>query len=52
MLLVQVEAILGRGSEIEQTTKTATFVWHNPDKSTITGVFENGKLVRKKQQGL
>ncbi|WP_088241376.1 hypothetical protein [Calothrix rhizosoleniae] len=52
MLLVEVEAILGRGYEIEKTTKNVTFVWNNPDKSTITGIFEDGKLVRKKQEGL
>lgn len=52
MLLVEVEAILGRGTEIEQSAKTTTFIWQNPDKSSITAVFEDGKLVRKKQEGL
>lgn len=52
MLLVEVEAILGRGFETEQAAKTVTFVWNNPDKSAITGVFEDGKLVHKKQEGL
>lgn len=51
MLLIEVEAILGRGTETEQTTKTATFIWQNPDKSTIVGIFEDGKLVHKKQEG-
>ncbi len=52
MSLAVVEAILDRGIEIEQSAKETTFFWKNPDKSSITVIFENGKLKRKKQEGL
>jgi hypothetical protein len=52
MLLVEAEAILGRGIEIEQSAKRTTFFWKNPDKSSITVIFEDGKLEHKKQEGL
>ena len=52
MSVVQVESILGTGIETEQSIKTATFVWKNPDNSTITVIFEDGKLIKKQQTGL
>jgi len=43
---------ISRTPKLQNEKLTATFIWHNPDKSTITGFFEDGKLVRKKQKGL
>ncbi len=52
MSLAEVEAILDRGTEINQSTKSATFIWENQDKSRITITFEGGKLTSKMQSGL
>ena len=52
MSVVQVESILDAGIETEQSVKTATFVWKNPDESSITVIFEDGKLINKRQTGL
>lgn len=52
MSLSEVEAILGRGTEVSRSTTMATFIWHNFDGSKITGTFENGKLKSKEQSGL
>jgi hypothetical protein len=50
MPLEAVEAILGRGIEISQTS-TTTYIWEQPN-SSITVIFENGKLKTKAQTGL
>lgn len=52
MTLVEVESILDRGVEIESSTNSATYVWKNPDQSSITVVFKNGHLERKTQTDL
>jgi hypothetical protein len=52
MPLEAVEAILGRGTEINKTFKTSTYIWKQADGSEITAVFESGKLKSKAQQGL
>ncbi len=52
MSIVQVESILDRGTEIKQSTKTVTFVWKNPNGSKIIVIFENNKLIEKRQEGL
>ncbi|MEO0968376.1 MAG: hypothetical protein AAFX80_08555 [Cyanobacteria bacterium J06639_18] len=52
MSVVQVESILGAGTETEQYIERKTFVWKNPNSSTITVIFEDGKLLHKRQSGL
>jgi hypothetical protein len=52
MLLEAVEAILGRGTEIGKTFKTATYVWKQADDSEIIAIFESGKLKSKAQKRL
>ncbi|WP_088242860.1 hypothetical protein [Calothrix rhizosoleniae] len=52
MSLTDVQAILGRGIEINRTETTATFLWQNFDDSHITIKFKNGKLVSKAQSNL
>ncbi|QFS44269.1 hypothetical protein [Nostoc sphaeroides] len=52
MSVAEVEAILGRGTEIERTKATAHFVWINLDTSEIRVEFQAGKLKSKKQFGL
>ncbi len=47
MSLVEVEVILGRGTEIKRSTTTRVFIWNNPNGDKITGIFENGKLTSK-----
>ena len=49
MDLVEVESILGRGNEIEQSETTSTFIWENVDNSSITVVFGDEKLKSKSQ---
>ena len=49
MSLTEVETILGRGIEIQQTKNRETFIWKNSNGSTITATFEEGKLIDKKQ---
>ncbi len=52
MSLTDVQAILGRGIEINRTETIATFLWQNFDGSQITVKFKNGKLVSKAQFNL
>lgn len=52
MPLEAVEAILGQGIEINQTSTTATFIWEKADRSKITVIFEHEKLKSKSQSGL
>lgn len=52
MSVVQVESILGAGTETEQYMERKTFIWKNPNGSTITVIFEDGKLVQKQQAEL
>ena len=49
---VEVELILGRGIEIERSHDSSTLIWQNSDESSIKAIFENGKLIRKYQEGL
>ena len=49
---VQVESILGRGIEIERSPDSTTFTWKNPDCSSITAIFKDGKLQHKYQENL
>ncbi|MCC5606152.1 hypothetical protein LC612_04930 [Nostoc sp. CHAB 5834] len=52
MSIAEVEAILGRGTEIERTKATVHFVWTNIDTSEIRVEFQAGKVKSKKQFGL
>jgi hypothetical protein len=52
MPLATVEAILGSGTETSKTSQVATYIWEQADCSTITGIFENGRLKSKQQKGL
>ena len=52
MSIVEVESILDRGTETEQYMERKTFLWKNPDDSTITVIFEDSKLIKKQQRGL
>ncbi|MBH8565906.1 hypothetical protein I8748_27695 [Nostoc sp. CENA67] len=52
MSLGEVEAILGRGVETEQSATNTNFIWRNQDGSEITANFQNGKLTRKTQSKL
>jgi hypothetical protein len=52
MSLIEVETILGRGIGIQQTTNRETFIWKNSNGSTITAIFEKGKLINKQQSEL
>ena len=49
MSLTEVETILGRGIEIQQTKNRETFIWKNSNGSSITATIEEGKLIDKKQ---
>lgn len=50
--IVEAEAILDRGTEIQRSTKTRVFVWKNPDGSKINATFMDSKLIHKEQTGL
>lgn len=52
MELFEVEAILGRGNEIEQSMMHRRFIWENFDKSKIIIIFEDNKLIKKQQIAL
>ena len=52
MSLIEVETILGRGIGIRQTKNRETFIWKNSNGYTITAIFEEGKLIDKKQPEL
>ena len=52
MSLTQVEAILGRGTEISQAEDFIVFEWKNQNGSSMTAVFEYGYLVQKSQTDL
>jgi hypothetical protein len=51
MALAEVEAILGPGIEVSQSTKNASFIWKKGN-SSINLTFEGNKLVYKAQSGL
>jgi hypothetical protein len=48
----EVESILGRGIEVEKSVSNATYTWTNADSSSITAIFQNGRLVQKFQHNL
>ncbi|MEL7140618.1 MAG: hypothetical protein AAFY33_05945 [Cyanobacteria bacterium J06643_4] len=48
----EVEAILGRGIEVEQSALSTTFEWKNPDGSSMTATFRKGNVIRKSQSDL
>lgn len=48
----EVEAILGRGIEIEQSELSTTFEWRNLDGSSMTATFRKGNVIRKSQSNL
>ena len=54
MTVTEVQAILGRGTEIRRSNSTAVFVWNNPssDSPFIKVKFERGKLTEKEYLGL
>lgn len=52
MSLMQVESILGRGTEIGQSESVIVFEWENSDDSSITIFFEDERLVQKEQVDL
>lgn len=52
MPLAEVEAILGRGTEVDQTQSVTTFIWINPNGSSIKAVFEENRMIEKAQKGL
>lgn len=52
MSLSEVEAILGRGTEVSRTQTTVVFVWRNFDRSSMTATFENSDLKSKAQYDL
>ncbi|MEM9273175.1 MAG: hypothetical protein AAGA80_09470 [Cyanobacteria bacterium P01_F01_bin.143] len=52
MSLVQVESILGAGIEIQRSHDSATFEWKNSDCSSITVIFDSGKVTQKTQTNL
>jgi hypothetical protein len=52
MTLVEVESILDRGIELESSVDSSTYIWRNPDRSSITVIFKNGRLERKTQTDL
>ena len=43
--LIHVEAILGRGVKIRQSTTSTTYVWENLDGSKIVGEFDKNNLL-------
>ena len=47
MSLVEVQAILGAGTEISSSKTTEIYVWKDSAGNSITGVFENGRLIEK-----
>lgn len=49
MTLVEVQALLGAGIEIESSATGRTLLWRYEDGSSITGIFENGILKYKRQ---
>lgn len=52
MQLVEVEAILGRGTEVKHSAESRVFLWKTPDGYKITASFTNGRLADKEQTGL
>ena len=52
MSQIQVESILGGGTETDQLKTTTTFEWRNEDGSLIVAKFENRKLQSKHQSNL
>jgi hypothetical protein len=51
MSLTDAQATLGRAIEISRDETTATYKWVNGDGSEITAVFNDDRLVSKKQSG-
>jgi hypothetical protein len=49
MTLTDVQAILGKGTELESTATLATYEWKNADGSGLRCTFKQGKLNHKKQ---
>jgi len=52
MQLMEVEAILGRGTEIKHSAKSRVFLWKTPDGYKIIASFADGRLADKEQTGL
>ena len=52
MSLEQVESILDRGTEVERSKTTMTYLWKNVCGSSITVVFKSNKLLKKTQVDL
>ncbi len=53
MSLFEVEAILGRGTKIEQSIDSITYKWENSDKTYLTCIFDSkNKLLKLHQNGL
>lgn len=53
MKLAEVEAFLGRGVKIEETSSLKKYIWRNPDGSQIlVEVDRSNQVVRAIQQGL
>ena len=48
----EVEAILGGGTEVEQSALSTTFEWKNPNGSLMTATFRRGKVIQKSQRDL
>jgi hypothetical protein len=52
MTLTDVQAILGKGTELESTATIAIYEWKNADGSGLNCTFKQGKLNHKKQSKL
>lgn len=52
MSLNDVETILGKGIEVNQSIRTRTFTWKNSNNFKIIAIFENNKLINKEQDKL
>jgi hypothetical protein len=52
MTLTDVQAILGKGTEVESTATVAVYEWKNTDGSGLDCTFKQGKLNHKKQSRL
>lgn len=48
----EVEAILGRGVEVDQSALATTFEWKNLDGSLMTATFRKGNVIQKSQRDL
>ncbi|MEM8807513.1 MAG: hypothetical protein AAGF01_15955 [Cyanobacteria bacterium P01_G01_bin.38] len=52
MSLTEVEAILGRGTEVDRSESTTTVIWTNRDGSSIEAIFEGDRMIKKAQSRL